>query len=41
MGSDAAPRTITEGVRIILQLASLVEDIPNGAFLNEDGIIPW
>jgi NAD(P)-dependent dehydrogenase (short-subunit alcohol dehydrogenase family) len=41
MGSDAAPRTITEGVRIILQLATLVEDVPNGAFLNEDGIIPW
>ncbi|BAZ43988.1 short-chain dehydrogenase/reductase SDR [Chondrocystis sp. NIES-4102] len=41
MGTDAAPRTIIEGVRIILKLASLEEDIPNGGFFNEDDVISW
>ena len=41
MGTDAAPRTIEDGIRIILKLATLAEDQLSGGFFNEDGIIPW
>lgn len=41
MGSDAAPRTVQEGARIIIQLATLPHDGPNGGFFNEDGVINW
>jgi NAD(P)-dependent dehydrogenase (short-subunit alcohol dehydrogenase family) len=41
MGSDAAPRTVQEGARIIIQLATLPNDGSNGGFFNEDGAINW
>jgi NAD(P)-dependent dehydrogenase (short-subunit alcohol dehydrogenase family) len=41
MGTDAAPRTVAEGVRIVLKLATLPQDGPNGGFFNEDGNIAW
>jgi NAD(P)-dependent dehydrogenase (short-subunit alcohol dehydrogenase family) len=41
MGTDAAPRTVEEGARIILKLATIPQDGPNGGFFNEDGSIPW
>jgi NAD(P)-dependent dehydrogenase (short-subunit alcohol dehydrogenase family) len=41
MGSAAAPRTVQEGARIIIQLATLPNDGPNGGFFNEDGAINW
>ncbi len=41
LGSEAAPRTVNEGVRIIVQLATLGEDGASGGFFNEDGVIPW
>jgi NAD(P)-dependent dehydrogenase (short-subunit alcohol dehydrogenase family) len=41
MGTESAPRTVAEGVRIIMQMATLPQDGPNGGFFNEDGIIPW
>jgi NAD(P)-dependent dehydrogenase (short-subunit alcohol dehydrogenase family) len=41
MGSTAAPRTVQEGVRIIIQLATLPNNGPNGGFFNEDGLIAW
>jgi NAD(P)-dependent dehydrogenase (short-subunit alcohol dehydrogenase family) len=41
MGSDAAPRTVSEGARIIIKLATLPNDGPNGGFFNEDGAINW
>lgn len=41
LGSDAAPRTVDEGVRIIIQLATLAQDGASGGFFNEDGRIPW
>jgi NAD(P)-dependent dehydrogenase (short-subunit alcohol dehydrogenase family) len=41
MGSDAAPRTVSEGARIIIKLATLPNDGPNGRFFNEDGAINW
>jgi NAD(P)-dependent dehydrogenase (short-subunit alcohol dehydrogenase family) len=41
MGSNAAPRTVSEGARIIIKLATLPNDGPNGGFFNEDGAINW
>jgi NAD(P)-dependent dehydrogenase (short-subunit alcohol dehydrogenase family) len=41
MGSDAAPRTVSEGARIIIKLATLPNNGPNGGFFNEDGAIDW
>jgi NAD(P)-dependent dehydrogenase (short-subunit alcohol dehydrogenase family) len=41
LGSDAAPRTVEEGAQIIVKLATLPEDGPNGGFFNDDGAIPW
>jgi NAD(P)-dependent dehydrogenase (short-subunit alcohol dehydrogenase family) len=41
MGTAAAPRTVTEGARIITKLATLPTDGSNGGFFNEDGAIPW
>ena len=41
LGSDAAPRTVDEGVRIIIQLATLAQDGASGGFFNEEGRIPW
>lgn len=41
MGSAAAPRTVQEGARIIIQLATLPSDGSNGGFFNEDGTIGW
>lgn len=41
MGGATAPRTVEDGARIILQLATLPADGPNGGFFNEDGAIAW
>jgi NAD(P)-dependent dehydrogenase (short-subunit alcohol dehydrogenase family) len=41
MGTAAAPRTVTEGARIITKLATLSTDGSNGGFFNEDGAISW
>jgi NAD(P)-dependent dehydrogenase (short-subunit alcohol dehydrogenase family) len=41
MGTAAAPRTVAEGARIIIELATLPSDGPNGGFFNENGVIPW
>jgi NAD(P)-dependent dehydrogenase (short-subunit alcohol dehydrogenase family) len=41
MGSAAAPRTVQEGARIIIKLATLPNDGSNGGFFNEDGSIGW
>jgi NAD(P)-dependent dehydrogenase (short-subunit alcohol dehydrogenase family) len=41
MGTDAAPRTVEEGTRIIVKLATLPDDGPNGGFFDENGVIGW
>jgi NAD(P)-dependent dehydrogenase (short-subunit alcohol dehydrogenase family) len=41
MGSAAAPRTVEEGARIIIKLATLPNDGPNGRFFDENGPIGW
>jgi NAD(P)-dependent dehydrogenase (short-subunit alcohol dehydrogenase family) len=37
MGSAAAPRTVQEGARVIIKLATLPNDGPNGGFFDEAG----
>ncbi|QKV95209.1 SDR family oxidoreductase [Streptomyces sp. NA02950] len=34
-------RTVTEGARIIVDLATLPEDGPTGGFFNDNGTVPW
>jgi NAD(P)-dependent dehydrogenase (short-subunit alcohol dehydrogenase family) len=34
-------RTVAEGARIAVRLATLPADGPSGAFLNDDGPVPW
>ncbi len=41
MGTAAAPRTVQEGATIIVQLATLPNDGPNGGFFDENGAINW
>jgi hypothetical protein len=41
MGTDAAPRMVEEGTRIIVKLATLPDDGPNGGFFDENGVIGW
>jgi NAD(P)-dependent dehydrogenase (short-subunit alcohol dehydrogenase family) len=41
LGSDAAPRNVEEGAKIIIQLATLPNDGPHGGFFDENGPIPW
>jgi NAD(P)-dependent dehydrogenase (short-subunit alcohol dehydrogenase family) len=41
LGSEAAPRNVEEGAKIIIQLATLPSDGPNGGFFDEAGAIGW
>ncbi|MCE3006893.1 MAG: SDR family oxidoreductase [Bacteroidetes bacterium] len=41
MGSEAAPRSVEEGVRIILKMSDTSADLPNGSFVDEQGVIAW
>jgi NAD(P)-dependent dehydrogenase (short-subunit alcohol dehydrogenase family) len=41
MGTEAAPRTVSEGAKIIVQLATLPDHGPNGGFFDENGAIAW
>jgi hypothetical protein len=41
MGTYAAPRTVEEGTRIIIKLATLPNDGLNCGFFDEAGEIGW
>jgi NAD(P)-dependent dehydrogenase (short-subunit alcohol dehydrogenase family) len=41
LGGDSAPRNVVEGAGIIIKLATLPDDGPNGGFFDENGVIPW
>lgn len=41
MGSEYAPKTIDEGIVIILELANIDKSGPNGRFFDESGSIAW
>jgi NAD(P)-dependent dehydrogenase (short-subunit alcohol dehydrogenase family) len=34
-------RTVEEGARIVVELATLPDDGPSGGFFNDDGAVPW
>lgn len=34
-------RTVAEGARIIVDLATSADDGPTGGFFNDDGVVPW
>ena len=34
-------RTVAEGARIIVDLATLTDDGPTGGFFNDEGTVPW
>jgi hypothetical protein len=40
MGTDAAPRTISEGAAIMVKLATMTNP-PTGKFLNDDDEVAW
>lgn len=35
------PRTVAQGARVIIELATLPDDGPSGGFFNDDGVVPW
>ncbi len=41
MGSEYAPKTIEEGVTIIMKMATIDENGSNGCYFNEEGEIAW
>lgn len=41
MGTEAAPRTVEQGARIIVHLATLQSNGPTGGFFDENGVVPW
>jgi len=41
MGGDDAPRSASEGAKVIFQAATLPAGSPSGTFIGEDGILPW
>jgi NAD(P)-dependent dehydrogenase (short-subunit alcohol dehydrogenase family) len=34
-------RTVEEGARVVVELATLPDDGPSGGFFNDDGAVPW
>ena len=41
LNGNQGTRTVQQGARIAIQLASLPGDGPSGGFFNEDGPLPW
>ncbi|HTF51674.1 MAG TPA: SDR family NAD(P)-dependent oxidoreductase [Pseudonocardia sp.] len=41
LNEHRGPRTPAQGARIVVELATLPEDGPNGGFFNDDGHLPW
>ena len=41
LNGHSGPRTVEEGARIAVHLATLPSDGPTGGFFNDDGKVPW
>ncbi|OPF76605.1 dehydrogenase [Streptomyces antioxidans] len=41
MTNHRGTRTVAEGARVIVDLATLTDDGPTGGFFNDQGIVPW
>ncbi|HVV14656.1 SDR family oxidoreductase [Amycolatopsis sp.] len=41
MTGHRGTRTVAEGARVIVDLATLPDDGPTGGFFNDNGVVPW
>ncbi len=41
LNGHSGPRTAEQGAQIVVKLAIIPDDGPNGGFFNDDGIVPW
>jgi hypothetical protein len=41
MGGSAAPLSVEDGAKTIVELATLPEDGPTGAYMHGSEVIPW
>lgn len=41
LNGHTGTRTVAEGARIVLQLATIGDDGPSGGFFNDAGAVPW
>lgn len=41
MNANSGPRTVEQGSRAAVRLATLPDDGPTGGYFNEDGPVPW
>lgn len=41
LNGHAGTRTVEQGARVVVRLATLSDDGPSGGFYNDDGVVPW
>jgi NAD(P)-dependent dehydrogenase (short-subunit alcohol dehydrogenase family) len=41
LNNHSGPRTVEQGAKIVVWLATLPQDGPSGGFFNDDGPVPW
>jgi NAD(P)-dependent dehydrogenase (short-subunit alcohol dehydrogenase family) len=41
INNNSGPRSVEQGARIVVQMATLPDDGPTGTYVNDEGIIPW
>lgn len=41
LNGHAGTRTVEQGARVVIELATLPDDGPSGGFFNDDGAVPW
>lgn len=41
LNGHSGPRTVTQGAKIVVELAVLSDDGPSGGFFNDAGAVPW
>jgi len=41
LNNHSGPRTVAQGARIVVELATLPNDGPSGGFFNDKGRVPW
>jgi hypothetical protein len=41
LNGHTGPRSVEQGARIVIDLATIAHDGPSGGFFNDDGSVPW
>jgi NAD(P)-dependent dehydrogenase (short-subunit alcohol dehydrogenase family) len=41
LNGHSGPRTVEQGARVVVKLATVLDDGPSGGFFNDDGAVPW